>query len=356
MTNEFDRQSAALEKEVGQATKARPGDPVPRWLTGELLIIIGGEPEEINPHLQFAVRQGLKHPRLLGSLARSKLEANQFADSYREASAALDGNSHDRYLWRAFARSAISNNKFDQVLERLTRVFPNGLPDWALPHRREAEALQVNWEVEQKLRRAEVVADDLPRVRLVIEHRRFAKDASDKPLTTIESTGREEVVVELFENEAPVTVANFIDLVSRKFYDGTSFHLAVPGTMVVGGDPNTRNDDPSDDGAGGPGYVIPDEYQSKGARSHFRGSVSMVKTKPHTAGSQFFFGLSPLPQMNGAYTTFGRVIQGQEAVDRVTRGRTTRDLGHFGKIIPGDLLVRAEVLRKRPHEYRAVKE
>jgi cyclophilin family peptidyl-prolyl cis-trans isomerase len=356
--DQFDRKSAALDKQVGQAKKARPQDAVPHWLAGEILLMVGGEPEEIYPNLKFAADHGLKRARLAGSLSHTQMEANQFADSYRTAAAALDQNSQDRYLWNAFARAAISNHEFEPVIARLTRAFPAGLPSWAKAHRRDAEILQAKWEIEQKIRRAEALANDLPRVRLVIEHRRFAKDPSGKPLTTIESTGREEVVLELFENEAPLTVANFIDLATQKFYDGTTFHLAVSATMVAGGDPNTKNDDPADDGAGGPGYVIPDEYQAAAARNHFRGSISMAKTAPHTAGSQFFFSLAPLPKMHvdGTFTVFGRIVQGQDVVDRITRGRTTRKIGPFGKIIPGDLLVSAEVLRKRPHEYRAVKE
>jgi cyclophilin family peptidyl-prolyl cis-trans isomerase len=174
-------------------------------------------------------------------------------------------------------------------------------------------------------------------------------------LSTIESTGQETVIVELFEDQAPNTVANFIGLVSRKYYDGTSFHLSVPATLVTGGDPNTKNNDPADDGTGGPGYVIPNEFKNKGARNHFRGSLSMVKTGPYTTGSQFFLSLAPQPEANGRFTVFGRIVEGQDAVDHITTGRTNRQLGLYGKIIPGDLLVCAEVIRKRAHEYRVVK-
>ena len=110
--------------------------------------------------------------------------------------------------------------------------------------------------------------------------------------------------------------------------------------MAAGGDPNTKNDDPDDDGLGGPGYVISDEYQAKNARNHFRGSISMIKTMPHSAGSQFFLSLAPAPAMDGVFTVFGRIIEGQDVADRITRGRTTCKLRHFGRIIPGDLLVR----------------
>ncbi len=240
------------------------------------------------------------------------------------------------------------------VRDRLGRAFPNGLPAWGQAIRHKADELQAMWDAEQAIRKAEAKADDLPRVRMVIEHRRFAKDASGKPLTTIESTGREEVVVELFENEAPQTVANFIDLVTKKFYDGTRFHYVLATITAAGGDPNSKNPDTSEDGLGGPGYVIADEFTSPRARKHFRGSLSMVNMGPHTAGSQFFMCLSPAPEMNGHFTVFGRVIEGQEAVDRITRGSTTKGFRHPGRPIPGDLLVRAEVVRKRAHAYRAM--
>jgi len=82
-----------------------------------------------------------------------------------------------------------------------------------------------------------------------------------------------------------------------------------------------------------------------------------VNMGPHTTGSQFFFCLAPAQKMNGLFTVFGRVIEGQEAVDRITRGLTVKGfVQHSGRPIPGDLLLRAEVVRKRAHEYRAVRQ
>ncbi|MBI2805028.1 MAG: peptidylprolyl isomerase [Planctomycetes bacterium] len=253
-------------------------------------------------------------------------------------------------------RAAASTNRLEQLIGRLDAAFPTGLTGWARTLRSEAVELQAQWAVEEKVRLAETKADDLPRVRLVIEHRRFAKDAAGQQLATIESTGKEEVILELFENEAPNTVANFLDLVGRGFYDGTSFHLAIATVMAVGGDPNTKNADPADDGMGGPGHVIPAEHQAPKARRLFRGSLAMLPNGPRSAGSQFFFTLSPRRDMHGEVTVFGRVLKGQEAVDNITRGRTTRNVGVFGRIIPGDLLVSAEILRKRAHAYPVKKE
>jgi peptidyl-prolyl cis-trans isomerase B (cyclophilin B) len=347
---------ASLQKSLAAARGARPQDPVPQWLTGELFVLVGGEPEERLPYLRRAAAAGLDRPRLFASLAVSQLEANQFAAAYDSALNALERGDRDRYVWNAYSRAAFASEKFARVIDRLDRAFPNEKRDWAAAIRREAADLRTRWQAEQQLRRAEEKADDLPRVRLTIEHRRFARGPDGKRSSNIETTGRGDVIIELFEDQAPVTVANFLSLVARGFYDGTRFHLAEPASLVAGGDPKTKDTDASDDGTGGPGYVIPDEFASPKARGHFRGSVSMVDTGPHTAGSQFFITLAPRPEMDGRFTVFGRVIEGQDVVDAISRGRTNPLVGRFGKIIPGDLLVRATVIRKRPHPYRVVKE
>jgi peptidyl-prolyl cis-trans isomerase B (cyclophilin B) len=231
------------------------------------------------------------------------------------------------------------------VLRRIDSSYPETKPDWAAPLRLRAKMLYDEWEKEQEIRRVEEAAGNLPRVRLTIEHRTFAKAADGTSLTRPKTTGRDEVELELFPHEAPATVANFLKLVKRGFYNGTRFHWAEAASMAVGGDPNTKNADTSEDGTGGPGYVIPDEFRLPGARLHFRGSVAMVESAAHTAGSQFFIELVPHPEMNHHLTVFGRVVRGQEGVDRITLGRTNMRFGRFGKNIPGDLLVRAEVVR-----------
>jgi cyclophilin family peptidyl-prolyl cis-trans isomerase len=352
---ELNQGLATLEKELARAREARPQDAVPQWLTGELLMLAGGEPEKILAYLERAAAGGLNRPRLLASLARAQLEANQFDQACTSAARALQATPRDRYAWMTFTRVAFSVEKFAEVKEQLDRAFGDQLPDWAARTQRDAVELLVRWQREQGFRQADARKNDLPRVRFTIEHRRFARGPDGQPLNSVESTGREEAVVELFEDQAPATVANFLDLVEKKSYDGTRFHLAEAAALVTGGDTNSRNADPSQDGAGGPGYVIPDEFNSANARDHFRGSLSMVNTGPHTAGSQFFITLVPKPGMNGHFTVFGRVIEGQGAIDRITPGRTTREVGRYGKIVPGDLLVRAKVIRKRPHLYHVKK-
>jgi peptidyl-prolyl cis-trans isomerase B (cyclophilin B) len=347
----------SFEKEVAQAVKARPEDAVPEWLTGELLLLVRGEPDKILPHLRRAIDRGLARARAFASLARVQTETNRPDAAFRSAGKALDLSPTDRYAWGAYTQAGFNSEHFAEVLARLDRTFPEKMPDWARVSRREAADWESRWQAEQKLRRAEQRADDLPRVRLVIEHRRFARDDKGVRSDRIETTGRGEVVLELFEDQAPATVANFLALVAEKKYDGTRFHLALPAELVWGGDFGSRTGDPRDDGKGGPGYVIPDEFTRPDARRHFRGTLSMANQGPHTAGSQFFITLAPKRDKDGLCTVFGRVIKGQEVIDHITTGRTTSEIDAGGlPIIPGDLLAGAEVLRKRNHEYRVIKE
>jgi cyclophilin family peptidyl-prolyl cis-trans isomerase len=158
---------------------------------------------------------------------------------------------------------------------------------------------------------------------------------NDNPQVEIK-TDKGAIKLELFENAAPNTVANFISLVEQKFYDGTKFHRVISHFMVQGGDPNSRNDDPSDDGKGDPGYSFADELSGE-FRRHFVGSLSMANGGPNTNGSQFFITHVPTHWLNGKHTVFGRVLEGQDIVN---------------KIVDGDKIVAAKVLRKRSHEYK----
>jgi cyclophilin family peptidyl-prolyl cis-trans isomerase len=124
-----------------------------------------------------------------------------------------------------------------------------------------------------------------------------------------------EIRIELLSHEAPKTVASFVALAGSGFYDGTTFHRVVPGFMIQGGDPNTRNRDPRDDGAGGPVGSVPDE--PNGVR-HLRGVVSMAnRGTPNSGGSQFFILVADAPHLDGQHTAFGRVVAGMDVVDRI---------------------------------------
>jgi len=114
---------------------------------------------------------------------------------------------------------------------------------------------------------------------------------------------------------APETVRNFSQLTKSGFYDGTLFHRIIPGFMIQGGDPNTKNPDKSMWGQGGPGYNLKAEFNS---RSHLRGIVSMARTNdPDSAGSQFFIVTSDSTFLDRQYTVFGEVVEGMEVADKI---------------------------------------
>jgi cyclophilin family peptidyl-prolyl cis-trans isomerase len=114
---------------------------------------------------------------------------------------------------------------------------------------------------------------------------------------------------------APNHVENFKKLARSDFYDGTTFHRVIPGFMIQGGDPNSRNADRSVHGTGGPGYTIDAEFSDK---DHKRGVVSMARSAdPNSAGSQFFIVVDDAPHLNNQYTAFGQVTKGMDVVDQI---------------------------------------
>jgi cyclophilin family peptidyl-prolyl cis-trans isomerase len=130
-----------------------------------------------------------------------------------------------------------------------------------------------------------------------------------------------------FPEVAPNHVKNFIDLAKKGFYEGTLFHRVIPGFMIQGGDPNTKNPDRSKHGMGGPGYTLKAEFNDK---PHKKGTLSMARaTDPNSAGSQFFICAAPAPFLDKQYTVFGEVVSGMEAADTiVSQPRDKRDNPH----------------------------
>ena len=128
------------------------------------------------------------------------------------------------------------------------------------------------------------------------------------------TTNKGKIVIELYPESAPKTVANFKKLINEKFYDGLTFHRYVKGFVIQGGDPKGN-------GTGGPGYTIPDEFNNPKQHPHLKGTVAMARTNaPNSAGSQFYICLNDLPQLKGKYTTFGQVIKGMDVVMSLRKG------------------------------------
>lgn len=140
------------------------------------------------------------------------------------------------------------------------------------------------------------------------------------------NTSEGTIVCRLFEKEAPKTVANFVELAegkrewthpvsrqksSNKLYDGTVFHRVIPDFMIQGGDP-------AGNGTGGPGYKFEDETKGSPHRFDKKGKLAMANAGPNTNGSQFFITVAPAPHLNGRYSIFGEVVEGQQVADTIS--------------------------------------
>jgi len=122
-----------------------------------------------------------------------------------------------------------------------------------------------------------------------------------------------DILIELYADSAPNTVANFKALAGKGFYDGLQFHRVIAGFMAQGGDPDGR-------GTGGPGYKVKAEFND---RKHVRGTVAMARSaSPDSAGSQFYICFGPQPHLDGQYTIFGQVTEGMDVVDQIKQGDT----------------------------------
>ncbi len=145
-------------------------------------------------------------------------------------------------------------------------------------------------------------------------------------------TERGNITIEMFEDEAPNTVANMISLIEKGYYDGLNFHRVIPDFMIQGGCPHGT-------GTGGPGYEFDDEC-AKDRRHDSAGVLSMANAGPGTNGSQFFITHGPTPHLDGKHTVFGKVTEGQEVVDEIKQG---------------DVMKTVVVLQKRDRVYEVEK-
>jgi cyclophilin family peptidyl-prolyl cis-trans isomerase len=249
-------------------------------------------------------------------------------DNFEEAIRLLDlliaGGFEDKHIYELAGLAASNISDLDKAEDYLNTakkekvISPEGSRALAgLPQARE----QLDREL--ALREAEAQADDLPRVLM--------------------KTNKGDITIELFENEAPNTVANFISLVEKKYYDGLTFHRVLPGFMAQGGCPDGT-------GGGGPGYNIPCECDSENHRTHFRGSLSMAHAGKDTGGSQFFLTFIPTTHLDGKHTVFGRVIDGMDVLGKLQRRDPEDPRGP-----EPDTIEEATVIRKRDHEYVPMK-
>ncbi|MBQ6646610.1 MAG: peptidylprolyl isomerase [Clostridia bacterium] len=150
----------------------------------------------------------------------------------------------------------------------------------------------------------------------LILSRVLSRDAvKENPVVTVTMEDGKQIVLELYPDKAPNTVANFVELASSGYYDGLIFHRVIENFMIQGGDPTGT-------GSGGPGYAIKGEFSQNGFSKndipHERGVISMARSKAYdSAGSQFFIVHQDSPHLNGGYAAFGRVLEGMDTVDAI---------------------------------------
>ena len=145
----------------------------------------------------------------------------------------------------------------------------------------------------------------------------------------------QQVVIGLYDDAAPQTVANFKELCRKRFYNGMRFHRAFPSTLVQTGDPKSRHGVADRSGTGGPGYTVPAEL----GRNHVRGTVAMsrladvVNPSKASNGSQFYVCLTSMPKLNGKYTVFGEVLEGLDVLDFISNQPTDSNDFPLAKIV-----------------------
>ncbi|MDH5442655.1 MAG: peptidylprolyl isomerase [Candidatus Nomurabacteria bacterium] len=155
---------------------------------------------------------------------------------------------------------------------------------------------------------------------------------SENPIVTIEST-QGQIQIELFTDKTPITAGNFAKLAGDGFYDGTRIHRVMPGFMIQGGDPKSKDAElKSQWGTGGPGYAFDDEFDP--ALSNRRGFISMANAGPNTNGSQFFILVADSEFLDGKHAVFGEVIKGMDVVDAIVNIEHGNEFAGAGGGIP----------------------
>lgn len=329
----FDQWKALLKdmrKLKSDYSKAKQGETDPFEQQWEVLIAKGNE---LLPRLREAGQSAYSQStavdpqlqRFLLKLAQDALDTDDYEIAYELSTSMLARSEKDKApppkeLYNVAGVSAFVTNHYEDAERYLAQAKESGtLQGKGQEYESQLEKYKKLWETEQAVRDKEAEADDLPRVKI-------ATTAGD-------------MVIELFENEAPDTVGNFVSLVEAGFYDGLTFHRVLPGFMAQGGDPKGT-------GQGGPGYSIYCELDRPDYRRHFRGTLSMAHAGKDTGGSQFFVCFTQQPGLDGRHTAFGRVIEGFDALARIRRIDPEKPSGEEPTKITS-----MEVLRKRDHKY-----
>ncbi len=266
-------------------------------------------------------------PEVVNIWANSLEAKNQFTKAIEALETLNDEALSTPEIAEMYARVLYADNRFEDSIAALDAVDPSILvSNTALSARisrqkSESQSALTKWNEELAIQKVEQIADDLPLV--------------------VMQTSKGIIKLELYEDQAPNTVANFISLADSGYYDGIRFHRVLPKFMAQGGDPNSRDGAEGNPGEGGPGYTIEDEHNTPDKRNHFAGTLSMAKTSaPNTGGSQFFLTHLPTPHLDGRHTVFGRITDG---------------LDNARNIEQNDEIISVMIIRKRDHEYTPIK-
>lgn len=291
---------------------------------------------EIAETLFEARRDHFDAASLLATVLDYRFSNSVYENSYHATKMLLEADVTMPFLYIMAARSAFLEGHFDEVVPYYQSFVDEQGTDKLekVDHLLASigETYRPLWEEELKRRAADAEADDLPRVLL--------------------ETTRGPVLIELFEDTAPNTVANFIQLVESGFYDGNEFYQVIDNLLAMSGDP-------LGDGTGTSGRYIPDEHDHPERRQIFRGSLFMAKVAvsaessefvPNTASSQFIIALMPMLPKELSQTVFGRVIEGMDVIGSFQR-IDPQEKKEDQIQLPPDRIISARVIRKRDHAY-----
>lgn len=254
--------------------------------------------------------------------------------AYQLGKLLLKSNAKNEDIQLATACAAIKTNRFDEAAQFAATygTMISGLGEVERDMFENLKTLQSKYDRELALQKAEAEADDLPRVRF--------------------KTTKGDIVVELFENEAPATVANMISLVEDGKYSNMLFHRVIKDFMAQTGMQYT------DKQYSAIPYTIYDECKEEDARFHFRGTLSMANTgHPDSGNIQFFFCHRALSHLDGLHTVFGRVISGMDVMEEISKTHYIGEKGEEQAMENPmvDHIISAEVIRKRDHVYEVQK-
>lgn len=277
---------------------------------------------------QLAPSEKVPLAEMLWGILKRNAELDRYEGMLPIALALLENGFENPELRGIAARTAFALNEYAAMRKVATEMIDEGVASPQLQTLSdEVDELEAAWAEELAAREQDAQGPPLPRVLM--------------------HTTKGDIEIELFENQAPETVGNFISLVESDFYVGRVFHRVIEHFMAQTGCP-------IGDGSGGPGYTIYGEADRPGARKYFRGTVGMALSgHPDSGGSQFFITFLPRPDLDGQYTAFGRVTAGIDVLgDLVRVNPESEDEEKKKPAAMLDEIVSIEVLFKRDHEYQ----